>query len=82
MESLTFFLLSAVLKPCQATVLALYRDQTLQEEISGKQHCGVLLDKTCFYAEQGGQASDQGYMLCGRQQVSFFPLRTESIPWW
>ncbi|KAL7987452.1 hypothetical protein Chor_006371 [Crotalus horridus] len=58
-----------VFKPCQATVLALYRDQTLQEEISGKQHCGVLLNKTCFYAEQGGQASDQGYMLCDRQQA-------------
>ncbi|KAK9411901.1 alanine-tRNA ligase mitochondrial [Crotalus adamanteus] len=68
-----------VFKPCQATVLALYRDQTLQEEISGKQHCGVLLNKTCFYAEQGGQASDQGYMLCDRQQDVLFPVESVQV---
>uniref|UniRef100_A0A8C6YBN3 Alanine--tRNA ligase n=1 Tax=Naja naja TaxID=35670 RepID=A0A8C6YBN3_NAJNA len=68
-----------VFKPCQATVLALYRDQTLQEEVSGKQHCGVLLDRTCFYAEQGGQASDQGYMMCGRQQDVLFPVESVQV---
>uniref|UniRef100_A0A8C5RHZ7 Alanine--tRNA ligase n=1 Tax=Laticauda laticaudata TaxID=8630 RepID=A0A8C5RHZ7_LATLA len=68
-----------VFKPCQATVLALYRDQTLQEEVSGKQHCEVLLDRTCFYAEQGGQASDQGYMMCGRQQDVLFPVESVQV---
>uniref|UniRef100_A0A670Y6J7 Alanine--tRNA ligase n=1 Tax=Pseudonaja textilis TaxID=8673 RepID=A0A670Y6J7_PSETE len=68
-----------VFKPCQATVLALYRDQTLQEEVSGKQHCGVLLDRTCFYAEQGGQASDQGYMMCGRHQDVLFPVESVQV---
>uniref|UniRef100_A0A670Y6A6 Alanine--tRNA ligase n=1 Tax=Pseudonaja textilis TaxID=8673 RepID=A0A670Y6A6_PSETE len=77
--SMTFFLLFAVFKPCQATVLALYRDQTLQEEVSGKQHCGVLLDRTCFYAEQGGQASDQGYMMCGRHQDVLFPVESVQV---
>ncbi|XP_025030871.1 alanine--tRNA ligase, mitochondrial isoform X2 [Python bivittatus] len=66
-------------KPCQATVLALYKDWTLQEEVSGKQHCGVLLDRTCFYAEQGGQASDQGYMVCGRQQDVLFPVESVQV---
>ena len=28
---------------------------------SGKK-CGILLDTSCFYAEQGGQMCDTGYM--------------------
>ncbi|KAM9608218.1 alanine--tRNA ligase, mitochondrial isoform 5-T6 [Morphnus guianensis] len=55
--------------PCQATVLILYRDQSLQKEVGAGQRCGVILDRTNFYAEQGGQASDQGYMIHLGQQA-------------
>ncbi|XP_052661741.1 alanine--tRNA ligase, mitochondrial isoform X6 [Harpia harpyja] len=55
--------------PCQATVLMLYRDQSLQKEVGAGQRCGVILDRTNFYAEQGGQASDQGYMIHLGQQA-------------
>lgn len=34
------------------------------------QRCGLLLDRTNFYAEQGGQASDRGYLVRLGQQVS------------
>ncbi|XP_075002880.1 alanine--tRNA ligase, mitochondrial isoform X4 [Calonectris borealis] len=54
--------------PCQATILMLYRDQSLQKEVGAGQRCGVILDRTNFYAEQGGQASDQGYMIRLGQQ--------------
>ncbi|XP_061480855.1 alanine--tRNA ligase, mitochondrial isoform X3 [Rhineura floridana] len=63
-----------VFRPCQATVLMLYKDGSLQKEVAGGQHCGVLLDRTCFYAEQGGQAPDQGYMVCAAQQDVLFPV--------
>lgn len=62
----------AVFRPCQATVLMLYKDGCLQTEVGGGQRCGVLLDRTCFYAEQGGQAPDQGYMVHVGQQVILF----------
>lgn len=58
--------------PCQATVLMLYRDQSLQKEVGAGQRCGVILDRTNFYAEQGGQASDQGYMIRLGHQVRPF----------
>lgn len=46
-----------------ATVMALRRDKLFVEEASTGQECGVLLDKTCFYAEQGGQIYDEGYLV-------------------
>ncbi|XP_036202093.1 alanine--tRNA ligase, cytoplasmic isoform X2 [Myotis myotis] len=46
-----------------ATVTALRRDKVFVEEVSTGQECGVVLDKTCFYAEQGGQICDEGYLV-------------------
>ncbi|XP_054631472.1 alanine--tRNA ligase, cytoplasmic [Dunckerocampus dactyliophorus] len=46
-----------------ATVLALRRDRSFCDEVTTGQECGVLLDQTSFYAEQGGQTFDEGYML-------------------
>lgn len=66
-----FFLLTEF-SPCQATVLMLYRDQSLQKEVGAGQHCGVILDRTNFYAEQGGQDCDKGYMIRLGQQVRPF----------
>lgn len=46
-----------------ATVLALRRERMFVEEVVTGQECGVVLDKTCFYAEQGGQIYDEGYLV-------------------
>ncbi|NXU78873.1 SYAC protein, partial [Oreotrochilus melanogaster] len=45
-----------------ATVKAIRREKKFVEEASTGQECGIVLDRTCFYAEQGGQIYDQGYM--------------------
>ncbi|KAI1890024.1 hypothetical protein AGOR_G00168960 [Albula goreensis] len=45
------------------TVLALRRERMFVDEVTTGQECGVLLDQTSFYAEQGGQTYDEGYML-------------------
>ncbi|TNN01013.1 alanine--tRNA ligase, cytoplasmic [Takifugu flavidus] len=50
-------------QPASATVLALRRDRTFCTEVSSGQECGVLLDQTSFYAEQGGQTFDEGFMV-------------------
>lgn len=39
-------------------------------EVSEGQRCGVILDRTCFYSEQGGQSHDQGYFTRDGLQVS------------
>nr|XP_060643808.1 alanine--tRNA ligase, cytoplasmic [Anolis sagrei ordinatus] len=47
----------------EATVKALRREKAFVEEVSTGQECGIVLDQTCFYAEQGGQIYDEGYLV-------------------
>lgn len=44
-------------------MLALRRERAFCDEVTTGQECGVLLDQTTFYAEQGGQTFDEGFML-------------------
>ncbi|TFK10928.1 sorting nexin-30 [Platysternon megacephalum] len=46
-----------------ATVQAIRREKRFAEEVSTGQECGIVLDKSCFYAEQGGQIYDEGYLV-------------------
>lgn len=45
------------------TVLVLRKERAFVDEVTTGQECGVLLDHTSFYAEQGGQSFNGGYML-------------------
>lgn len=60
----------SVFPACRATVLALYDGHTLVSEVPEGLRCGVILDRTCFYSEQGGQSHDQGYFTRDGLQVS------------
>ncbi|EZA48318.1 Alanyl-tRNA synthetase, cytoplasmic [Ooceraea biroi] len=51
-------------KPCTGTVIALRRARTFVDEVSsGEGEVGILLDTTNFYAEQGGQIYDEGFLV-------------------
>uniref|UniRef100_A0A8C0SB30 Alanine--tRNA ligase n=2 Tax=Canis lupus familiaris TaxID=9615 RepID=A0A8C0SB30_CANLF len=66
--------------PCEAQVLQLYlEDGTAVASVGKGQHCGLLLDKTNFYAEQGGQASDRGYLVRVGQEDVLFPVARAQI---
>uniref|UniRef100_A0A667XY47 Alanine--tRNA ligase n=1 Tax=Myripristis murdjan TaxID=586833 RepID=A0A667XY47_9TELE len=52
-----------VFEKTSATVLALRCNRAFCDEVTTGQKCGVVLDQTSFYAEQGGQIFDEGYML-------------------
>lgn len=38
-------------------------DGTFVDSVQLGQECGVILDRTSFYAESGGQVSDQGEII-------------------
>ncbi|KAM8878174.1 alanine--tRNA ligase, mitochondrial isoform 2-T2 [Spinachia spinachia] len=63
-----------VFPACSARVLALYAGHTLVSEVSEGQRCGVILDQTCFYSEQGGQAHDRGYFTRDGLQDVVYPV--------
>ena len=49
--------------PCTGTVIALRRSKTFVDEVSSGEEVGILLDQTNFYAEQGGQIYDEGFLV-------------------
>ncbi len=49
---------------CQGRVLAIRKDKRFVEAAENEE-VGVLLDRTCFYAEQGGQVSEQARAVVG-----------------
>ncbi|XP_044743601.1 alanine--tRNA ligase, cytoplasmic [Chrysoperla carnea] len=57
---------------CVATVIKIRHAKQFVNEITSGQEAGVLLDKTCFYAEQGGQIHDEGFFeKVGDNSVEF-----------
>ncbi|CAH0557384.1 unnamed protein product [Brassicogethes aeneus] len=57
---------------CEATVICLRYNKQFVDQVETGQECGVLLDKTSFYAEQGGQIYDTGYInKVGDESVEF-----------
>ena len=48
---------------CQSTIVALRHSKSFVDKVESGQECGILLDKTCFYAEQGGQIFDEGFLV-------------------
>ncbi|KAH7981880.1 hypothetical protein HPB52_001441 [Rhipicephalus sanguineus] len=48
--------------PCYGTVLVLRTSKTFVDSVEAGHQCGVILDRTNFYAESGGQSCDTGFM--------------------
>lgn len=52
-------------------ILALRHNKEFVQNVSNDQECGIILDRTCFYAESGGQIFDTGYMIKEGDDVIF-----------
>ena len=64
-ETCFAIILFVVFETCDSTVLALRCNKQFVDTVESGQECGILLDCTCFYAEQGGQTYDEGFITKG-----------------
>ncbi|XP_051168075.1 alanine--tRNA ligase, cytoplasmic isoform X2 [Leptopilina boulardi] len=52
-----------VFSSCTSTVIALRRGKQFVKDVTSGEEVGILLDQTSFYAEQGGQIYDEGFLV-------------------
>uniref|UniRef100_A0A0B7ARJ2 Alanine--tRNA ligase n=1 Tax=Arion vulgaris TaxID=1028688 RepID=A0A0B7ARJ2_9EUPU len=50
-------------EPVKAKIIELRYNKQFVNSVSSGQECGFLLDRTSFYAEQGGQIYDEGFIV-------------------
>ncbi|XP_021935281.1 alanine--tRNA ligase, cytoplasmic isoform X2 [Zootermopsis nevadensis] len=61
-----------VFEACSAIVIRLRHSKKFMDCVTSGNECGVLLDRTSFYAEQGGQIYDEGFLVkVGDESVEF-----------
>ena len=80
-DPFNFIYFSLAFHPVTGTVVALRFDKKFVDEVSGGNRCGVLLDKTSFYAEQGGQLFDCGYMNKEGDEVRNYVINILQVAW-
>lgn len=64
---------------CVGKVIALRHSKQFVQEVKSGQECGVLLDKTLFYAEQGGQIYDEGFMVKVGDESTEFSVKNVQV---
>lgn len=66
-------------EPCTGKVIALRYNKEFVDEVTTGQECGVLLDRTYFYAEQGGQIYDEGFLVKENEEDVEFTVRNVQV---
>ncbi|XP_057699161.1 alanine--tRNA ligase, mitochondrial [Corythoichthys intestinalis] len=62
---------------CRARVLAMLDGEVSVSQAEPGRRCAVVLDRTSFYAEQGGQDADRGYFV--RDDLQEVPFSVEAV---
>ena len=75
-----FLVLWTEFESCVGTVQALRSKGTFVDKVATGDLVGVLLDQTCFYAEQGGQIYDVGFMTKVDDEVRRLPACVAHSP--
>ncbi|KAI6178830.1 Alanine--tRNA ligase, mitochondrial [Aphelenchoides besseyi] len=59
-------------KLCTGRIMAIRKNSEFAESLEEGENGGIILDQTCFYAEQGGQEFDTGFLKkVGNENLDF-----------
>lgn len=64
---------------CTGTIVALRKNKEFVKEVTSGDECGIILDRTNFYAEQGGQIFDEGYMVKINDESAEFTVKNVQV---
>ncbi|XP_005102630.1 alanine--tRNA ligase, cytoplasmic [Aplysia californica] len=62
-----------------AKITGLRYNKAFVESVSPGQECGIMLDRTCFYAEQGGQIYDEGFIVKADSEDDEFRVKNVQV---
>jgi len=66
-------------EPCTGTVIGLRHNKQFVDRVESGMECGVILDRTSFYAEQGGQIYDTGFMVKDGDEDTEFVVKNTQV---
>lgn len=64
---------------CIGEVVRLRHNKEFVNQVTSGMECGVILDKTCFYAEQGGQIYDEGFLVKMNDESTEFAVKNVQV---
>uniref|UniRef100_A0A6M2DGU8 Alanine--tRNA ligase n=1 Tax=Xenopsylla cheopis TaxID=163159 RepID=A0A6M2DGU8_XENCH len=64
---------------CISKILKLRYNKEFVDEVQSGMECGILLDKTNFYAEQGGQIYDEGFLVKVNDESTEFTVKNVQV---
>ncbi|XP_026469224.1 alanine--tRNA ligase, cytoplasmic [Ctenocephalides felis] len=64
---------------CIGEVVRLRHNKEFVNQVTSGMECGVILDKTCFYAEQGGQIYDEGFLVKINDESTEFAVKNVQV---
>lgn len=66
-------------QPCSGKVIAIRSNNQFVDKVASGNRCGIILDKTNFYAESGGQMSDEGFMVKMNDEETEFKVESVEV---
>ena len=64
---------------CSGKIVVIRYNNEFVEEVKSGERCGIVTDNTCFYAESGGQMSDEGLIMKVGDNETEFTVETAEI---
>lgn len=64
---------------CKGKIVAIRYNNNFVESVCSGNRCGIILDKTNFYAESGGQMFDEGFMVKVGGDESEFKIESVEV---